>query len=96
MLKSRIILDAKLHQLEFPSFDFPSVLLKSKQSRLQSLYITQLCITLSTHLTPHTNKEEVYRVLKPLHVIFYRPFNRSMGLSIINEFLKSVMKYTHE
>ena len=32
------------------------------------------------HKTPHTNKEEVYRVLKPLHVMFYRPFDRSIGL----------------
>ena len=28
-----------------------------------------------------------YRVLKPLHMMFYRPFDRSMGLWIINEFL---------
>ena len=34
-------------------------------------------------------RRRFYRVLRPLHVMFYRPFNRSMGLWIINEFLKS-------
>ena len=38
------------------------------------------------HSTRHTNKEEA---LKPLLVIFYRPFDRSMNLWIINKFLKN-------
>ena len=33
-------------------------------------------------------RRRFHRVLKPLHVIFYRPFDRSMALWIINEFLK--------
>ena len=34
------------------------------------------------HLTPHTNKEEVLWDIKPLHVMFYRPFDRSMGFEL--------------
>ena len=33
-------------------------------------------------------RRRFYWVLKPLHVMFYWPFDRSMGLWIINEFLK--------
>ena len=31
-------------------------------------------------LNMHTNKEEVLLDIKPLHVTFYQPFDRSMGL----------------
>ena len=34
---------------------------------------------LSGNKTPHTNKEEVIDI-KSLHVMYYRPFDRSMGL----------------
>ena len=34
-------------------------------------------------------RRRFYRVLKSLHVLFYRPFDRSTGLRNINEFLKT-------
>lgn len=41
------------------------------------------------HLTPHSNEEDILSsFLKPLHVMFYRPFDSSMGLWIIDQFLK--------
>ena len=46
--------------------------------------------------TPHTNKGRFYRYtfdinfVMSLHVMYHRPFNRSMGLWIINEFLNDI------
>ena len=35
-------------------------------------------------------RRRFYWVLKPLLVMFYRPFDRSMGLWVMNEFLKNI------
>ena len=48
---------------------------------------------LSADKPPHTNKEEFIDI-KSLHVMYYRPFDRSMGLRIINKVLKPIYTTT--
>ena len=87
----RVVLDSIIHVLRV----FWTASKTFLEKRVSREFITMMLLWTLKISIREKHKHRIlirrrfYRVLKPLHVMFYRPFDRSIGLWIINEFLKS-------